>query len=289
MRDALDNSVLHARSGGLEVRYSIVETTACGSAVRTGVHAQGSGSYLARIAAEEGAHVVVAAGGDGTVGEVANGLIGTPAALGVLPMGTGNDFARTLGVGNDISRAARAIVFGTQKRVDIGRIGEGHFVNVAGCGFDAEVSKRVNRGFRRLRGTTAYIAAVFETLGTFRPAEITLEIDGVIFEEVAMLCAVANAKSYGGGMLVAPDATLDDGLFDVVVVGNVSPVEFVRAFPRVFKGTHVSHPKVTVRKGKRVAIRSRNELPVLADGEDMGVLPVEFAIAPQQIEVMFPN
>ncbi len=284
--DALDRAV----SAETDCSYSIVETTTRGVAVRTGKFVEGSGAALAHQAALEGADVVAAAGGDGTVGEVANGLIGTETAMAVLPMGTGNDFARTLGIGTDLDLAARTLVSGDCQLIDVGRVVHGgNFVNVAGCGFDAEVAARINHGFRRLRGTSAYIAAVLQTLVSFHPAAIELEVDGVRHNAKVMLCAIANAKTYGGGMRIAPGAQLDDGLFDLVLVGDASKTEFLRAFPSVFKGTHITHPKVTIFRAKSIAIRSASPLPTLADGEEIGTTPVEFEIVPKALTVMVPR
>ena len=269
--------------------YDIVETTARGEAVRSGESLPGSGSSLARRAAQEGAEIVAAAGGDGTVGEVANGLVGTESILGVIPMGTGNDFSRTIGVGTDLRKAVSTLVTGEPKRIDLGKTCGGYFINIAGCGFDAVVADRVNHGFRYLHGTMAYLASVVQTLMSYRPADVEIEIDGLIVREKIMLCAVANARSYGGGMLVAPNAVLSDGMFDVVVVGDVSALEFLKTFPKVFNRTHLSHPKVSVRRGRQVLIRSSKNLPVLADGEDIGNVPASFDICPDAIRVLVPR
>lgn len=284
--DTLDKAILTSNE---HHTYTIVETLVPGIAVRTGELAVGSGGEIARKAALEGADIVAAAGGDGTIGEVANGLVGTGAILGVLPMGTGNDFARTIGIGTDLNLAAKTLLAGEIREIDLGKaVSGGYFINVAGCGFDAEVAWRINHGFRRMRGTPAYIAAVIRTLATFKPAAITLELDGVRSECQVMLCAVANAKTYGGGMRIAPDAELDDGLFDVVLVGDVSRVEFLRAFPKVFKGTHTDHPKVTVLRGKKVSISSETALSTLADGEEIGSTPVEFEMHHKALRVLLP-
>ena len=282
---------LDTATAGLEgqVTYQIIETKTPGQAVQTGSLVQGSAGDLAHRAAAEGTDIVAAAGGDGTVGEVANGLVGTNAILGVLPMGTGNDFARTLGIGTDLQLAANALVRGYSCEVDLGKISNGgYFINVAGCGFDAEVATRVNQGFRWVHGTMAYVVAVLQTLIRFRPTRISLVMDGASREEIVMLCAIANAKTYGGGMRVAPDADISDGLFDIVLVGNVSRFEFLRAFPSVFKGTHISHPKVQVFRASKVSISSLATMAALADGEEIGNTPVEFQIIPRAIKVICP-
>lgn len=283
-----DFFIQEAKSKGVDVQFELLETTAKGASVATGEAIPGSGSYLARRAAEDGFDVVAAAGGDGTVGEVANGLVGTSTALAVLPMGTGNDFSRAVGLGTDLEAAVRCAVFGEIKWIDLGKGPKGFFINIAGCGFDAVVAREINRGFKMLRGTAAYLAAVIKTLVGFKPVEISIDVDGDVHQQKAMLCAVANARCYGGGMMVAPNASWVDGLLDVVVVGDVSALEFLRAFPRVFKGTHLSHPKVSSWRGKVIKIQSAEPLPVLADGEDLGETPIQFEIHPKCIKFVGP-
>lgn len=260
-----------------QVTWRIVET-----------HAPGDACALAAEAAAQGAEIVAAAGGDGTLSEVVNGLAGTRAKLGLIPLGTGNDFARHLGLTKSLEHAVQTLVSGTPRPVDLGRTQGRWFINVAGCGFDAVVAQRVNRGFRTLRGTVAYIAAVYQSLLSFRPAALHLTLDGATLETRAMLCTVANASSYGGGMRIAPDAQIDDGLFDLCLLGDTGRWEFLRAFPRVFKGTHVTHPKVTMLRARHILVESDPPLPVLIDGEVLGTTPVEFTLTPRALEVLAP-
>ncbi len=287
--ELMDSAIAEATANGHSIEYQILETTAPGSSIRTGQADQGSGAYLAHQAIKEGATTIVAAGGDGTVGEVANAVIGTNISFGVLPLGTGNDFARTLGVGTDLALAVRTVVFGKPIEVDLGKGPGGYFINVAGCGFDAEVAYHINHKSRRLRGTSAYLVAVVSTLMKLKPYPITLTIDGVVQHETVMLCAVANAKTYGGGMRIAPNADISDGLFDIVLVGKVSKFEFLRTFPKVFKGTHLDHPQVKVLRGQTVRIESDRKMPVLADGEEIGFAPVEFSLLKGGLRVLVPN
>ncbi|AIE87519.1 diacylglycerol/lipid kinase family protein [Fimbriimonas ginsengisoli] len=250
----------------------------------------GDAERLARRAADDGG-IVVAAGGDGTVGEVAAGIYGSDATLAILPVGTGNDFARTLGVAS-LPVALAAIDQRTAKPIDLirWRCGDagGLAINIAGCGFDALVAERINKGFRYLRGTSAYIAAVLTTLRSYRPAALTVIVDGETIETTVMLCAVANAKSYGGGMLVAPNAEVDDGELDLVVVEGIGKVEFLRAFPSVFKGAHLTHPRVRSIRGRSISIHAEPPLPVLSDGELVGVTPAEFEVIHNALKVVVP-
>lgn len=275
--------------------WRIVETEASG-------HAR----ELARQAAESGADILAAAGGDGTLNEVVNGLMGqmeTNVTLGVLPLGTGNDFARCLGIGTDLNKGVEALVHGVTRPLDVGKMDVGNaavgkeeeqangrwFLNIAGCGFDAIVAERVNRGFPLLRGTAAYLAAIAHSLLHLKPATLTLTLDGETETVRALMCSVANATSYGGGMLVAPDARIDDGLFDICLLREAGRLEFVRAFPRVFKGTHTTHPKVTMRRARRVHIESDVPLPLLIDGEVIGTTPVTFTLVPHALHVLAPH
>jgi len=199
-------SLLQQASGHTGMTWRMVCTTRAGQATE-----------LARQAAEEGASLVVAAGGDGTCGEVANGIVGMPARLGILPLGTGNDFARCAGISENLQTAVENLFTGKPRRVDLGWVNGRYFLNIAGCGFDAAVAERVNRGFRFVSGTAAYIAAVVHTLITFKPPHMRITMDD---EEVylrALLCTVANTQSYGGGMRIAPYAQIDDGLLDVCI------------------------------------------------------------------------
>lgn len=249
----------------------------------------GHATELAKQAAETGADMVAAAGGDGTLNEVVNGLAESGAVLGLLPMGTGNDFGRCLGIGTFLWHAVDTLVEGVARPVDLGKANGRWFVNIAGCGFDAIVAQRVNIGFPLLRGTTAYLAAIAHSLLTLKAADLTLTIDGETMSVRALMCSVANATSYGGGLKVAPDAEIDDGLFDICLLREAGRMEFILAFPRVFKGTHITHPRVTMLRGKSIHIASDRPLPLLIDGEVIGTTPVEFSLVHHAIQVMSPR
>ena len=265
------------QGAGDRLEWEIQETTAPGSAGR-----------IATRCAAEGAEIVAAAGGDGTLSEVLNGIMGSRVTLGLLPFGTGNDFSRTVGLYGSLPRAVHTLFAGTPKPIDVGRVADRYFLNVAGCGFDAAVADCANRGPRWLTGATAYICAVLQTLAQFRAADLRLTIDGVERSQRAMMCSVANAQTYGGGMRIAPTARLDDGLFDLCILAEAGRLEFIRAFPRVFKGTHTTHPKITMLQARHVRIESTPALPLLIDGEVIGTTPAEFTLLPAAIEFLFP-
>lgn len=247
---------------------------------------------LARDAAASGSTIVAALGGDGQVGLCANGLLGTGAALAVIPAGTGNDFARALGLDRkDPLGAARLLASPKLRTIDVVRVstggGERHYVNVGGTGFDAEVNEHAN-GVRFLKGTPKYIYSTFVTLGRFKGARFIVTVDGNRREVAGMMVAVGNAISYGGGMRITPDAELDDGLLDLCVIGEVSKLEFIRTFPKVFGGRHVAHPKVTMLKGRQIEISADRPLQVYGDGERVGPLPATFSVVPGALRVVVP-
>lgn len=245
-----------------------------------------------RQAAREGADIVVAMGGDGLVSGCANGVLGTSTALAVIPVGSGNDFARALGLDHRKPlRSVRLIGEGSRSRIDAVRAeGPGwsrHYVCVAGTGFDSETNAVAN-SVRFLRGTAKYLYAVVRTLARFRPARFRLRVDGEEADLEAMMVAVGNAASYGGGMRVCPDASLRDGRLQVCVVGAMSRWRFLAAFPQVFRGTHVTHSRVRMLTGRKVEVEADRPFEVYADGEPFGWLPAAFTVEPDALEVIAP-
>lgn len=260
----------------------------------------GDGVAAARVAAAEGFDGVVAVGGDGTVAEVVNGLAAgegrpdSPLVLGVLPVGTGNDFVRSLAIPADPVAGCRLLVKGIARRVDVGLVDGRRFVNVAGVGFDAEVARKSNTGVRFLRGSAAYIYGILTTFLTFVPAPVRVEVDGVTrWEDQAMMVAVANGRYYAGGLFISPPSRIDDGRLDVCVIEGMGRVEFLRAFRKVFDGRHLELPKVHVFSGQTVRISQpaavRQAYIVHADGEILGPLPQQFSLAPGALRVQIPE
>jgi diacylglycerol kinase (ATP) len=238
---------------------------------------------LARTAAEDGAEIVAVLGGDGSVNGAVNGLLGTKAALAVLPAGTGDDFAKGIGSGK-LDAATKRLVDPTIREIDVVRVVAGaterYFVNVAGAGFDSDVNETANAMTTRLGGTGTYVVAVLRTLRTFTAANYEITVDAETMTLPAMLAVVGNGASYGGGMKVLPAASVTDGLLDVCIVEELSRAAFLRAFPRVFRGTHVSHPKVRMLRGRTVKLEADRRIQVYADGERVGPLPAIFEVEP---------
>lgn len=245
----------------------------------------------ARQAADAGADALVALGGDGLISACANGLLGGPTPLAVVPAGSGNDFARCVGIDHKRPLASLAHLDRPARRIDVVRAEgpgwERHYVCVGGAGFDSETNELANRMWR-VHGTPKYVAAVFRTLARFRPAEFRLTVDGEERRLEGMMAAVANSRSYGGGMLVAPDASMTDGLLDVCLVGALSKLSFVATFPKVFRGTHLDHPAVTTLRGRKVELDASRDFTVYADGERFGPLPASFTVLPGALEVHAP-
>jgi diacylglycerol kinase (ATP) len=244
---------------------------------------------LAKEAAARG-HDLLAVGGDGLVSVVAAVAADEQRRLAVVPSGSGNDFARELG--HDAKRpldALRALVDGDDRRVDLGRVNGRWFTTVTATGFDAEANRWANT-VTRLSGTPLYVAAVARTLVRYRPRRFAVAVDEREVELDAWLVATGNGPAYGGGMRVAPDARLDDGLLHVTVVGPVSRLGFVRTFPRVFRGTHTRHPLVQTFRGTRVRVASLDgEMDAYADGERVGPLPASIEAVPRALSVRAPR
>jgi diacylglycerol kinase (ATP) len=245
---------------------------------------------LARDAAA-GGHDLVACGGDGLVAAVAGVAADTGRRLAIVPTGAGNDFAR--GLGYDPKHpldAFDALERGRDRIVDLGRVNGRWYTCVTASGFDAEANRWANT-VQRLSGTPLYVAAVLRTLAVYRPHPFRLTVDGDGHEVRAWLVAVGNGPSYGGGMNIAPSASLDDGLVDVTVVGDMTRAQMLWNFPKVFKGTHVSHPKVGTFRAERVELASLDPsvpMDVYADGERVGPLPAVMEAVRDALTVRVP-
>jgi diacylglycerol kinase (ATP) len=236
------------------------------------------------VAGDPGVDGVVAVGGDGLVNLAVQVVAGTAVPLGIIPAGSGNDVARALGIPRgDPLAAADLVLAGTTRAVDLGRADGRWFAGVLGSGFDSMVNERANR-MSWPTGRSRYNLAILAELRVFRPVPFVLELDGERWETEAMLVAVGNGSSYGGGMRVCPDARLDDGLLDVTVLGPISKPEFLRVFPSVYKGTHVHHRAVTVRRARTVVLSSPG-VTAYADGERVAALPVRCDAVPAALQV----
>lgn len=247
-------------------------------------------SRVAAQAAQRGDDVLVVLGGDGTAHLAAQAVAGTATALAVLPTGSGNDFATALGIPPDpvqaAQRIAQALQAGQRRRIDLGRIeGAAGFTTVLCTGFDAAVNKRAN-AMRWPAGPRRYDLAVLAELAalTPRPVRVRTETTEVAME--AILVAVGNGSSYGGGLRICPDATLVDGLLDVIIIAAVSRRRLLRVFPALRTGGHVHEPEVTVLRAATVTVDGDPGWPVYADGEPQGTLPVTVHCEPGALSVV---
>jgi diacylglycerol kinase (ATP) len=243
---------------------------------------------LADRAVTEGHDAVVAVGGDGMVHLVLQALAGTGRPFGIVPAGSGNDFARLLGIApHDPVAAADVIAAEHVRELDAGRVGEQWFASVLSSGFDSNVNERGN-AMTWPRGAMRYNLAILAELRVFRPMPFRIVLDDAVVETEAMLVAVGNGVSYGGGMKVCPDASPDDGLLDVTVLGPLGKVEFLRVFPSVYKGTHVQHPAVSQYRSR--SVRLETPLAVAyADGEYLAPLPVDVTCVAGAVQVLVPG
>ena len=252
---------------------------------------------LAREAVNNGCRFLVAVGGDGTVHEVANGILLSKelneATIGIISTGTGGDFIRSAGIDRDYIKACSSLT-GTRRRlIDVGVVeyhkdGQGHrrfFINSSGVGFDAAVAETSNRLPKFLGGTIPYIIGLLKSLAGYKNKPVTISMGDKIESKRILSVVVANGRYFGGGMRVAPLADIDDGLLDVITVGDMGKLELLKAFPTIYKGTHIHHPKVEMEKTTRVRIESTEKFLVHADGEFLGEGPVSFELIPSALSI----
>jgi YegS/Rv2252/BmrU family lipid kinase len=232
--------------------------------------------------------IAAALGGDGLVGAVAGALRHSEGVLGVLPGGRGNDLARVLGIPADPAAAVAVIGRGVTRMLDLGEAGGRTFVGIASCGFDSEANRIANET-NVVRGNLVYAYGALRALSAWKPATFTLRIDGrEPLTITGYTIAAANSKAYGGGMFMAPDAELEDGLLDVVMVGDVPKRRFLRLLPTVFKGEHVLQPNVHVERCREVEIAADRPFTLYADGDPIAELPVTVRALPAAVRVLVP-
>ena len=261
---------------------------------------RGHGKALAREAVRNGFELIVAVGGDGVVNEVVNGLmadgraVNPQSTLGIIPCGSGNDLARMLGLPGETLAAARHLAQNKQSRlIDIGEVvftsgGRKElrfFVNDANLGFAADVVARLERTGKFSRGTVPYFVALLLTALRHRSQLIQLGFGDHSYDQKTTTVLVCNGQSTGGGMWVAPDASLDDGLLDVIVVGGLRPWEIIWHAPKIYRGTHIAMHQVSVHRARTVTVTSPQRLSVVADGELIGEAPATFRVLPLALRV----
>ena len=251
----------------------------------SGVNADAAKMNLKALDLERISNLIVI-GGDGLVHLAIQKLARSAVRLLIIPAGTGNDFARSLGL--NINQPLENLSLLNEMKstgVDLGLVAGEYFAQILSTGFDSLVNERANQ-MRFIRGRMKYNVAIAQVLSTFKPRSYSFRVDEVHLESKAMLIAVSNGKSYGGGMMISPMSDLQDGYLDVMILGPVSRFEFLRVFPKVYSGSHINHPAVKFLKAKNVAI-SANAV-AYADGERVGDLPIEVSIVEKCLRVLIP-
>jgi len=253
---------------------------------------------LARAAASDGYRYLVAVGGDGTVNEVANGILhstnSADTILGIVSTGTGSDFVRSVGIPRDYTRACSFLTSSRRSLIDVGVVeyrSKGQslrrfFVNAAGVGFDAAVVEATERLPKYFGGTIPYLVGLARTLFGYKNKAVVLGVDSKVEAKRILSVIVANGDYFGGGMHIAPEASLNDNLLDVVVIGDIGKFELLKALPTVYNGTHVTHPKVRMEKAAQITIESSERILVHADGELLGEGPASFWLVPAALNIV---
>lgn len=251
---------------------------------------QGDAIRAAKIAVERKYDIVIAAGGDGTLNEVVNGMAEQPyrPKLGLIPVGTTNDFARALHIPRDVLGATDIIVQGQTVPVDIGRMNEKYFINIAGGGRLTELTYEVPSKLKTMLGQLAYYLKGIEMLPSIKASEIRLEYDGKLFEGEAMLFLIALTNSVGGFEKLAPDASINDGYFTMLILKKTNLAEFIRVVTMAIRGEHINDPNVIYTKANHIKVSSPQEVLINLDGELGGSAPCEFQNLYRHFEVFAP-
>ena len=250
---------------------------------------EGDAIDAARKAAERGFDLIVAAGGDGTINEVVNGIAGLEnrPKLAVIPVGTTNDFARAIGIPlNNVLQAVETILTGEPKKIDIGQVNGQYFINIAGGGRLTELTYEVPSKLKTMVGQLAYYLKGMEMLPSIRPAEVKIEYDGKLFEGEIMLFLVSLTNSVGGFEKLAPDSSLNDGMFDLLILKKANLAEFIRIATLALRGDHINDEHIIYTKANRVKVINQDKMQLNLDGEYGGLLPGEFVNLYQHIDFM---
>ena len=243
-------------------------------------------THAARDASGRG-EVVVALGGDGLVGKLA-GALRDSAPLGIVPAGRGNDFARALGIPEDVPGATRVLLDGVRKALDLGEANGKPFACIASLGYDSDANRIANEA-KVVRGNMVYAYAAIRSLLAWKPARFTVRLDGREHRFEGYTVAAANTGYYGGGMNMAPGADPSDGLLDVIFIENVSKARFIANLPKVFKGTHVELDSVEVHRAREVEISSDRPFDVYADGDPLTTLPATVRLVRGGLSILAPR
>ncbi|CAH0179715.1 MULTISPECIES: diacylglycerol kinase [Peribacillus] len=251
----------------------------------------GDATKAAKIAIERGYDIVIAAGGDGTIYEVVNGLATAEKRpkLGIIPTGTTNDFARALHLPKTIEGAAEIIAGGHTMPVDIGKMNDKYFINIAGGGRLTELTYDVPIKLKTMLGQLAYYIKGIEMLPSIKPTEVSIEYDGKLFEGEIMLFLVANTNSVGGFEKLAPDASLNDGMFTLLILKKANLADIVRVATLAMRGEHIHDKNVIYEKANRIKVHAKKDMMLNLDGEFGGMAPAEFVNQYRHFDVFIPQ
>lgn len=260
----------------------------------------GHARTIAHEEATAGRKLVIALGGDGTISEVADGLVaaGGKAEFGIIPRGTGGDFRRTLDIENQLYAAAERVRKSVPRSIDVGRVtyldhdgreASRHFVNVTSVGFSSVVAERANQTSKRLGGRVSFLSAVVRSLVTYDNAEVMVSVDGAEARHMTLLlAAIGNGRFFGGGMKICPEAMLNDGWFDLVTVGNLSRAGIMANLHRLYSGDHLTMKEVQGTRARQIKVAPADagaKIPIEIDGETPGHLPASFELLPGALRV----
>jgi diacylglycerol kinase (ATP) len=248
----------------------------------------GDGQRLARLAAEQGYDLVVAAGGDGTINEVINGLAGTQTALGMLPLGTMNVWARELGLPLQVRPAAQAILDWQPRPIDLGKAEDRYFLLMAGIGFDAAITAAVNPGVKRRFGALAYVWRGIEVALSIRGSRARLILDGRTVKGRVLLVVIGNTQLYGGLVKITHRASIDDGLLDVCVIKGDSFIAALRHTVAILRRSYSHNPEIDYYRARSIKVIASPRLPVQVDGDPIGQTPLSLEVVPGALYALLP-
>jgi diacylglycerol kinase (ATP) len=282
-----------------EIAHRAAELGLAGPALLS--ESPGHAADLAEKAAKDGARIVVAVGGDGTVNEAVNGLMRASPELrpelATIPRGTGRDFARSFRIPRDVEGALAVVRDGVTRHVDVGRAtflgwdgrpAEAYFANFAGAGISGAVAARANTSSKALGGKASFFWATTAVFMRWRNSEYEVDVDGARRSGLMLEVIAAIGDQLAGGMRLAPEADPADGLFDVVLIGDATKADFVKTLPKIYRGTYLPHPRAEVVRARRIDIRTAVPQPIALDGEQPGTTPAGFEIVPQALRLRAP-
>lgn len=232
--------------------------------------------------------VVIVGGGDGTLNAVVDALVDTQLPLGILPLGTANDLARTLGIPDSLTEACKVIAYGEQRRIDLGWVNGKHFFNVASLGLSVKITQRLTKEVKRRWGIFAYAVTALRVIWETKPFSAEIQVNGESWRVKTVQIAVGNGRYYGGGMAVVHDATIDDQRLDLYSVEIEHWWQIIPLLPAMRQGKHIDSPDVRTIQAQEIQVNTRKPYPVNTDGEITTYTPAQFRVIPQAIAVLVP-